>query len=187
MTVIDQMKNEIRENVGTLVWSANLTAALGDPHNWEYTGKVLQGDPQKTHCACGHPIRDCYIIREKATGVEKMLGSTCIEYFENVGEIYTNLCEAVKRQEAKLAEAKRAAKKAADEAKVSIARAEYEARYDTLLARYKEYRNRHELAPRQLWVAMASYYRVFRTAPEYQRPCDYLRWYAKQMKTLENL
>jgi len=56
MTVIDQIKNEITDKAGTLVWSAALVASLGDPRDWEYTGDCVQGDPSKTHCACGHPI-----------------------------------------------------------------------------------------------------------------------------------
>jgi hypothetical protein len=187
MTVIDQIKDSITDQAGTLIWSAALVAALGDPKDWEYTGECVQGDPSKTHCACGHPIMDCYIIRNLRTGRKGMLGSTCIGYFEQAGEIYAHLSAAVKAQEVKLAEAKRAAKRAADEQKVSESRAAYESRYDMLLARFRAYRERGEMAPKDLWLAVASYYRVHRTAPEYQRPCDYLKWYAKQMKALESL
>ena len=184
-TVIDQIRDDITDKAGTLVWSAALVAALGDPKEWEYTGDCVQGDPGKTHCACGHPIMDCYIIRHKANGCQNMLGSTCIGYFEQAGDIYSHLCVAVAAQERKLADAKKAAKRAADEIKVSEARAAYETRYDTLLARFRAYRERGQMAPRELWSAMASHYRVHRTAPEYQRPCDYLKWYAKQTKILE--
>jgi hypothetical protein len=187
MTVIDQIKDEITDKEGTLAWSAALVAALGDPKDWEYTGKCVQGDPSKTHCACGHPIMDCYIIRHKVTGRNSMLGSTCIGYFEQAGTIYANLVTAVAAQERKLTEAKKAAKRAADEIKVADARAAYEQRYDTLLARFRSYRERGQMAPRELWSAMASHYRVYRTAPEYQRPCDYLKWYAKQTAALANL
>ena len=187
MTVIDQIKDEISDKVGTLIWSAALVAALGDPKEWEYTGKCVQGDPSKTHCACGHPIMDCYLIRHKVNGWQNMLGSTCIGYFEQAGDIYVSLSAAVKAQEMKLAEAKRAAKRAADEVRVNEARVAYESRYDQLLTRFKSYRERGQMAPRELWWAMASHYRVHRQAPEYQRPCDYLKWYAKQTKALEGL
>ena len=187
MTIIEQLKNEITDNAGTLVWSANLVAALGDPKDWEYTGQCVQGDPSKSHCACGHPIMDCYIIEHKTTKIRKMLGSTCIGYFEQAGTIYANLVTAVANQERKLAEARKAVKRAADEVKVNEARIAYEARYDLLWARFMAYRERSQMAPRELWWAMASHYRVHRTAPEYQRPCDYLKWYAKQMKALEAL
>lgn len=187
MTVIDQIENEITDKAGTLVWSAALVASLGDPKNWEYTGACVQGDPSKTHCACGHPIMDCYIIRNLHTGVTNMLGSTCIGYFEQAGEIYGHLVVALANQEKKLAEAKKAAKRAADEIKVAEARTAYEARYDTLLARFKAYREMGQLAPKPLWWAMASHYRVHRTAPEYQRTGDYLKWYAKQTADLSAL
>jgi hypothetical protein len=187
MTVIDQIEDSITDKAGTLVWSAALVAALGDPKNWEFTGDCVQGDPSKTHCACGHPIMDCYIIRHKVTGRNSMLGSTCIDYFEQAGEIYGHLVVALANQEKKLAEAKKAAKRAADEIKVAEARAAYESRYDTLLARFKAYREMGRMAPRELWSAMASHYRVHRAAPEYQRPCDYLKWYAKQTAALANL
>jgi hypothetical protein len=186
-TVIEQIRNEITEKAGTLIWSAALVAALGDPKDWEYKGECVQGDPGKTHCACGHPIIDCYIIRHKATGRGKMLGSTCIGYFEQAGDIYANLVTAVANQEKKLVEAKKAAKRAADEVKVLEARTAYEATYDQLLARFRAYRERGEMAPKPLWWAMASHYRAHRTAPEYQRPCDYLKWYAKQNKALAEL
>lgn len=185
MTVIDQIRDKISENAGTLVWSAALVAALGDPKDWEYTGECVQGDLSKTHCACGHPIMDCYIIRHKITGGNSMLGSTCIGYFEQAGDIYVNLVTAVAAQEKKLAEAKKAAKRAADEVKVAEARTAYEATYDRLLDRFRAYRERGEMAPKPLWRAMASRYRVHRTAPEYQRPCDYLKWYARQTAALE--
>ena len=186
-TVIDQIRDDITDKAGTLVWSAALVAALGDPKEWEYTGDCVQGDPSKTHCACGHPIMDCYIIRHKATGRQNMLGSTCIGYFEQAGDIYSHLCVAVAAQERKLADAKKAAKRAADEIKVSEARTAYETRYDTLLARFRAYRERGQMAPRELWSAMASHYRVHRTAPEYQRTCDYLKWYEKQTRALAAL
>ena len=48
-------------------------------------------------------------------------------------------------------------------------------------------RERGQMAPRELWSAMASHYRVHRTAPEYQRPCDYLKWYEKQSRALAAL
>ena len=184
-TLIDNLYSEISDKAGTLVWSAALVAALGNPKDWEYTGDCVQGDPAKSHCACGHPIMDCYIIRHKVTGCTSMLGSTCIGYFEQVGDIYASLCTAVAAQERKLSEAKKQAKRAADEIKVNEARTAYEARYDMLLARYRGMKERGEFAPKQLWWAMASHYRVHRTAPEYQRPCDYLKWYAKQTKALE--
>jgi len=65
MTVIDQIRDEISDKAGTLIWSANLVAALGEPKDWEYTGLCVEGDPAKTHCACGHPIAECYIIEHK--------------------------------------------------------------------------------------------------------------------------
>jgi hypothetical protein len=187
MTVIDQIRNEISDSAGTLIWSANLVAALGDPKDWEYTGECVQGDLSKTRCACGHPIMVCYLIEHKETKRRSMLGSTCIGYFAQAGDIYANLVVAVANQERKLTEAKKAAKRAADEIKVAEARAAYEARYDLLMARFRAYRERCELAPKELWWAMASHYRVHRTAPEYQRPCDYLKWYAKQNKALAAL
>ena len=187
MTVIEQIRNDLAQDAGALVWSSNLVAALGDPKDWEYTGEVSQGDPSKTHCACGHPIMDCYIIRHKVSGRTSMLGSTCIGYFEQAGDIYASLCTAVQEQARKLSEAKKAAKRAADEIKVAKARAAYEALYDSLWARYRGLKERGEFAPKPLWLAMASYYRVHRSAPEYQRPCDYLKWYAKQTKALEPL
>ena len=88
MTVIDQIRNEIGDKAGTLIWSANLVAALGEPKDWEYTGLCVEGDPSKTRCACGHPIAECYIIEHKVSGRQSMLGSTCIGYFEQVGDIY---------------------------------------------------------------------------------------------------
>jgi len=187
MTVIDQIRNEISDKAGTLIWSANLVAALGEPKDWRYTGLCVEGDPAKTHCACGHPIAECYIIEHKVSGRQSMLGSTCIGYFEQVGDIYEGLCAAVKAQEKRLAEAKKAAKRAADEIKVAEARLAYEARYDHLMARYRGMKERGVFAPKDLWWAMASHYRVHRTAPEYQRPCDYLKWYAKQTASLASL
>lgn len=186
-TLIESLHTDIAGKGGSLVWSANLTYALGNPAEWEYTGEVSQGQMGKTFCACGHPIVDCFHIRNPRTHEQKIIGSTCIGYFEQAGEIYANLSAALKCLEEKMREAKKAAKRAADEIKVSEARAAFEALYDGHLARFRGYRERGQMAPRELWWTMASHYRVHRTAPEYQRPCDYLKWYAKQTKALANL
>ena len=186
-TVIDQLNNEISDKASTFVWSANLTAALGNPSEWEYTGLITQsGPPNFAHCACGHPIMDCFHIKHP-DGRTQIIGSTCIEYFQDAGRIYGQLSEALKTLEIKYAEAKKAAKKSANEIKVSDARSAYESRYDTLLARFKAYREMGQMAPRDLWRAMASHYRIHRTAPEYSRACDYLKWYTKQTKALASL
>jgi hypothetical protein len=130
---------------------------------------------------------DCFHIRNPRTGAKQIVGSTCIEYFQDAGLIYGELTHALDALRKRLAEAKKAAKAAADEIKVIEARTAYEVRYDTLLARFRACRENGQLAPRGLWVAMASHYRVHRTAPQYARACDYLKWYAKQTKALENL
>ena len=187
MTVIEQVESSIMSKGGSFVWSANLCAALGNPEEWEFRGVITEaGPPAFAHCACGHPIRDCFHINHP-DGRTAIIGSTCIEYFQEAGRIYGELSQALKTLEVRLNEAKKAAKRAADEVKVSEARSAYEAQYDLLLSRFRSYREHGQMAPRNLWVAMASYYRVPRTAPEYSRPCDYLKWYAKQAKALEVL
>ncbi len=184
MTAIEQVERKIGENSSTLAWSAALVRTLGNPEEWEYTGEVSEG---KTFCACGHPIMECYHIRNTRTQEQQIVGSTCINYFAGAGAIYAQLTVAVDAMQRKLAEAKKAAKKAADAEKVAQARAAYESRYDTLKARFLAYREMDQLAPRALWEAMASYYRVHRNAPTYQRACDYLKWYDKQTKALAHL
>ncbi len=187
MTLLENLESAEMSKMGAFVWSANLTCALGNPSEWEFTGEVTQaGPPRFANCACGHPIMDCFHIAHK-DGRRAIVGSTCIEYFQDAGIIYGELTAALESLKKRIAEAKKAAKRAADEIKVAEARAAYEARYDTLLCRFRAYRERGEMAPKPLWIAMASYYRVHRTAPDYQRPCDYLKWYAKQMKALENI
>jgi hypothetical protein len=186
-TVLDQLRDEITGKGASFVWSASLVASLGKPEEWEYTGIVTEaGPPTFAHCACGHPIRDCFHIKHP-DGRQAIIGSTCIGYFQDAGRIYGQLSEALANLEARMNEAKKAAKRSADEIKVTEARTAYESRYDTLLTRFRAYRERGQMAPRDLWIAMASHYRVHRQAPEYQRACDYLKWYAKQTKALVNL
>jgi hypothetical protein len=180
-TVIESLRDEITDNARGLVWSAALVAALGDPKEWEYTGDVAHDPSGRAHCSCGHPIMDIFIIRHKVSRRTAQLGSTCINYFEGAGEVFASLQAADKKLTAQFNEAKKAAKRAADEAKVAEARAQYEAAHQAMRDRMRAFRERGQMAPRALWAACeSSYYRIPSRAPEYQRPCDYLKWYAKQ-------
>lgn len=185
MTVIDQVRDDISASGSGLIWSGALVAALGDPKDWEYKGECFEDNSHHAACSCGHPIVYVFPIYHRVTGAMKPLGSTCIEYFSQAGDIYAGLVAGLAKLETRLAEAKKAAKRAQDEVKVDAARTEYETAHTAMRDSFQAYRERGQMAPRALWQAVeSSYYRIPSRCPEYQRPCDYLKWYAKQTKAV---
>jgi hypothetical protein len=53
-------------------------AMAPDPTDYEYTGEVNDLGDMSGSCACGHPIRYEFIVRN-TTGKEVVIGSTCID------------------------------------------------------------------------------------------------------------
>jgi hypothetical protein len=61
-----------------------LTAALGDGTDWEYTGQCSEDPSSSGVCTCGHlGLRFLFIIRNVKNGETKIVGSTCINHFQN--------------------------------------------------------------------------------------------------------
>lgn len=93
-----------------------LAAMGGSPEGWDYTGEILEGDPARDKCACGHPIRWLFIW-ENTTQIHRrtlITGSVCVE---NLPGITAASIEAMKADlEGALAAKKAAAKKAREAA-----------------------------------------------------------------------
>lgn len=91
-----------------------LAAMGGSPEGWEYTGTILEGDPARDKCACGHPIRWLFIWENAAQSRTLITGSVCVE---NLPEITAASIEAMKADlESAIAIKKAAAKKAREAA-----------------------------------------------------------------------
>jgi len=55
-----------------------LAAMGGSPEGWSFTGDVVEGDPEKSRCACGHPIRWEFQWKHE-DGRTLVTGSVCVE------------------------------------------------------------------------------------------------------------
>ena len=165
-------------------YKALLRALAPDPAAWKFTGEVLEGDPNESQCACGHPIKWLFVIARN--GGIKHLGSTCINHFEFINqETFTALCQAQTALSARLAEAEKKAKRAAASMEVAAAQAEFVNAYDEALELYRHYRSVGQQAPRKLWEVVASHaWRVPSQAPDYQRAHDLIRWYREHTRIL---
>lgn len=90
-----------------------LDAMGGSPEGWEYTGEILEGDPAKTKCACGHPIRWLFIWEHIASNRKLITGSVCVENLPGITESYI---EAMRQDLETAIAAKKAAARKAKEA-----------------------------------------------------------------------
>lgn len=186
MTVIEQSERELGKMGSKLEWSGALVRALGNPSEWDYLGTepADAGVGSTEKCSCGHGIRYVFTVNHP-DGRTANIGSECINYFSAAGAIFDSLTAADTKLRNRIAEAKKASKAAADEIKVAQAKVSFETVYATVRALFLTYRERGQMAPRALWWDMASSGRISGTAPTYQRPCDYLKWYSKQTALLQ--
>lgn len=141
--------------VQNLKHAAKIAAAMApDPREWSYEGKFYEAEGMMPeHCACGHPIRNVYVVERLRDGAQIRIGSTCIDstipYLIGAGA--EGLAEALRKaladQEAQRKEIQRrvAEAKASDE--VSRLEADYEALRAYTKAVSEQLRSRHISQP----------------------------------------
>lgn len=186
ITIIDTLEQRDQDLQRNAEHYKSLLRALApDPASWKFTGDILEGDPNESRCACGHPIKWLFVIERN--GQTKHLGSTCINHFEFINqETFTALCQAQTALSARLTEAEHKAKRAAQSVEASEAQSEFVSAYDKALALYDNYRSVGQQAPRKLWEAVASRaWSVPSAAPDYQRASDLIKWYRKHIEILQ--
>lgn len=95
MTKVSALESQIDKKANTLYHAGALIAALKNPSEWEYAGQCLDAGSQSSEqCACGHPIRYCFVIKHPVYGINQV-GSTCIEYFQAINpSLYESLQNA---------------------------------------------------------------------------------------------
>jgi len=183
-TVIERTEQQIERGADRARYLASLIAELGNPSEWEYTGVVNDRGQQDGKCACGHPIRYEFCI-EHPDGREAVVGSTCVEHFEQVNPtLFAALTNAVEELKTKLAADKKAAKEAQQDEEIARLKEEREKLAATLKARFVE----EEKMRTRGWVSEDTYYgycAARRQPKEYKRKCDYLRWYRESIETLK--
>jgi hypothetical protein len=115
------------------------------------------------------------------------VGSECINHFATLAPgLHVQLAAAEDGLRVRIAEARKAAKAAADSVEVVGLRAEFEAVYAEAHKVYEGYRASGIRAPRSLWEVVASNkWCILRRAPEYQRACDLKKWYRRNTETLK--
>lgn len=186
MTTIERTEQEtVEQEVRTAHALALIVALAPDPSAWEYRGQCNDTGPNSNaKCACGHPIRYEFPIYR---GVEsRVVGSTCVEHFAALNpETGALMLAKLEELQSKLAEQKKAAKAAIQQAEVDTLKSQFEAAYSAVKARFDGYRERGVYAPYELWSRICGRGRVPSHAPEYQRACDYIRWYKQQTARLQ--
>lgn len=162
-----------------------LLASLGNPAEWSYTGTCVDAGPaSEATCACGHPIRFCFIIAHSQRG-QTQVGSTCINHIAAITpELGATLTAAREALETKLAEAKRKAARAAKDEENARLWVEYSAKREEAERRHKANRAAGQRSPYDLWYFVEGWHEKYfrRKQPEYTRPTDLRRWLAKAIE-----
>ncbi len=191
MTVIERTEEVLANlNANTNHVAVLLAAMNNDPSAWEYDGSepVDNGEGASMsinppRCACGHPVRYQFVIRNIANPKQIInLGTTCINYLSDIdASMYADMVAAVKRQAEKLAALKRAAKAATQDAEIEKLAAEYKQIYDARIATYNAIRESGKRVVYNAWYALASSHRLPYSPPEYTRKASYIAWYKKHL------
>lgn len=175
---IDDIMAETGRTSSKLGHVQALLDALGDPSKWTYTGTCADAGPDsKEKCACGHPIRFCFILTNE--GNQAQVGSTCIETVGQVNPaLGATLREAQDRLEKELAEAIKVARKARQTEENTRLWEEYCAKRDSAIARHRQNRNSGLRSPFNLWFFAESHRETLRAfrQPEYQKPALLAKW-----------
>lgn len=179
MPTIETLERREAQHEGTAHHYGALIAALGDGRDWAYTGVVEDAGRASAKCACGHPIRYCYVIEHVDGKRTAQLGSECINHFEDANpELHAALMAAQQRLREELAAAKRQAKLARDLEEVQAA----EATWQEAVARANRFLDQGREHDR--YTPGALYHLANRTLylhgpRQYKTPNGYLGWYAK--------
>lgn len=187
MTIVETTgKEAVRLEAMAAHVQALITGLAPNPQEWEYRGEMEEDDSGNAKCVCGHQIR--YLFPVYRGNAQRILGSTCIEHYSLYRPEDAQLMrEALQRVQERAKEAARAARKAAADNQATTARDRHEALYRPIYDRFMGYRNRGEMAPRPLWEAIASPWRISSPGccPKYARPSDVRKWHEKQSAALE--
>jgi len=194
MTKVSALKSQIDKKANTLHHASALIAALKNPSEWEYTGECLDaGVNSSESCACGHPIRYCFVIKHPIYGINQV-GSTCIEHFKAINPaLYESLQNADQALRDQLAEARRQAKAVQNADKIKVAKAAYLEVW--LEARAIQQMLKDRIIPVRpyspegklfipFWRLQAEYPAE---SPEYARAHSYIKWYTEKAAALKML
>ncbi len=189
MTVIDTMERKVAANDGVAAWMEPFLRKLGDPSRWVYTGECDDsGSNSGAHCICGESIRYLYHITLPGSGRDEIVGSVCIDHFQTINPgLYADLVAAQEGLMKRLADAKRAAKLAEQQAEVGILKAEFDKRMESLdkwCVYYREKNARQwKKLPEWLYWGLVKIGRC----PTYQGQHSYIKWYSKQIEYLDTI
>lgn len=188
-TIIEETTREAARVDAKLHHVAALLQALGNPSEWKYTGDIGDAGNSECYCACGHPIRYMFFIEHPQRG-RAHVGSTCIEHIAHVApELGDTLRAARDAHLQKLAELKKAAKRAQDDAENQRLWAEYCAARDAAIAAHRANRQAGRRSAWDLWSFAESYRCTWRKfqPPVYLRACDLRRWLTRAINVARSV
>lgn len=101
----------------------NLIARLGDGRDWEYTGDCAEDSTCSGVCACKHSgLRWLFTLRNTKTGDTAIVGSKCIEHFQDGNpDLVASVRRDAERLEREAADRRKAAERASRRDEVELA------------------------------------------------------------------
>lgn len=183
MTKIRQTENLLSKKEGKLEWSQRLIDSLGDPSKYIYTGTVNDNKHCNGFCSCGHPIRYEFIVEHKETKKQKIIGSTCIDYFQNVNPTtHQNLVNAVDELHKQLAADKKATREMMLNEEIEQLHNVWSVLVDMSIAYLQTLKSEDNWLPHDAWEF--SRYKLKQSMPEYKRLSAAKTWLEKQIKVI---
>lgn len=189
-TKLEQVSKEHHKKERRVLFIERFIAVLGDSREWEFSGEVIESKRPDMSCVCGHAIQTAFVIVHKqGKKSPQKLGSECINHFAEYNpDLYNKLMAGLESHKAKLNEARKAAKKAADDKKASETRTKHQKLWDALCKIFKSYRDRGEKAPYDIWYAVCGWKSPIKSpnnCPTYARTNSVIRWHSKQCERIQ--
>ena len=172
------LEQKIEKVSGESAHVSALLLALGNPSEWAYTGEVIDAGNSEAACACGHPIRYCFLITHPTRGMTQV-GSTCIDHIAGITPLLgERLIAAREALEKELAECKIKAKHAAADSENEQLWKEFIVARDIARFAHKNNRDHGVRSPRELWYFCEGWKEGYNrnSPPKYSRRGDLKKW-----------
>lgn len=176
------MKKIAVENKAVFV--ARFVEKLGKVEEYDHTGDCLDaGRDSREKCVCGHPIRYCYIIKNRITGKQAQVGSECINHFQDYNvELYNSLIATV----ARLDEEEKKAKELLLDTEISSVQKAYLEKRESVFAWYRE-KFPGYCPDYNLWYTLHRNGFCSKPSKVYKSKKTLLNWFVKEEKRLMSL
>jgi len=201
-TITEKAVDKLGRLEDSVSYYGRLIEALGNPAEWEYTGKMIDtgvgaaSAVNAPQCACGHPIRFVFIIKHPMKG-ETQLGSTCIGHFEHVNPTtFKALTEAAEKMGERVKDELRKIKEIKQQEEIAKLEKEYKEKIEELKALAEKIKEEADLKnyrplPYPLWYILHGWNGkniiCLFGSPQYKRKSAYIRFYKNTIDKIQQL